>query len=78
MPKHTAVYYESRKMETIEVEADNEMEVLEKLAQELQKRIESLEKEGWKCKQEEPTMYTCVFEKGGFRHELTVALELVE
>jgi len=78
MPKHTAVYYESRKMETLEVEANNEMEVLDKLAQELLKRIKSLEKEGWKCKQEEPTVYTCVLEKGGVRHELTVGLELVE
>jgi len=65
-------------METLEVEANNEMEVLDKLAQELLKRIKSLEKEGWKCKQEEPTVYTCVLEKGGVRHELTVGLELVE
>jgi molybdopterin converting factor small subunit len=78
MVTRTAIYYEARKSEIVTINAKNEEDVLEKLEQELAKRIKNLENEGWKCKQEEPTIYTCVFEKGGFRHELTVAIELVE
>jgi hypothetical protein len=78
MATRTAIYYEARKSDIVTINAKNEEEVLEKLVQELQKRIKGLENEGWKCKQEEPTIYTCVFEKGGVRHELTVGIELVE
>jgi hypothetical protein len=78
MATYTAVYYEARKSEIVTISAKNEEEALEKLGQELAKRIKNLENEGWKCKQEEPTIYTCVFEKGGVRHELTVGIELVE
>jgi hypothetical protein len=78
MATYTAVYYEARKSEIVTISAKNEEEALEKLGQELAKRIKNLENEGWKCKQEEPIIYTCVFEKGGVRHELTVGIELVE
>jgi hypothetical protein len=78
MVKHTAVYLEWRRMEEITVDAKDEMEALEKLAEELRKRIRKLESEGWRCEQEEPTTYLCTIERGGLKHELTVSIELVE
>jgi hypothetical protein len=76
MVKHTAVYLEWRGMEEITVDAENEMEALNKLAEELRKRIRKLEGEGWRCEQEEPTTYLCTLEKSGLK--LTVSIELVE